>query len=53
MGQLSVKCAGSKHTAHVDVARESSVENDDVVPDRINGDFRAVIVNTGGDPDRC
>lgn len=50
-GQPNEKCAGSSHTADVDVARNGSIENDDRMSGRVIEDVGALTRNTGWDSD--
>lgn len=46
-GQTSVKFAESQYTAHVDVARDDTVEDDDGVLALLSEDIEALIAGTG------
>lgn len=48
-GQFGSECGRSLHTAHFEVAKDGSVKDDDVVPNRVNKNVVALIDNTGGD----
>lgn len=44
--------AGSKHSTHVDVVRDSSIKDDDEVSVLVNKNVGALRANTGGCLDR-